>query len=66
MLDSLDKRIVESGTVRGGSRLCEKCRIKIAARPEASPSLWNRMLSRHEPTGELIETIEKARSVLDI
>ena len=66
VLDSLDERIVETGTAHCVSRVCEKCRIKIAARPEASPSLWNRMLSRHEPTEELIETIEKAWSVLSV
>ena len=65
-LDSLDKRIVETGTAHCVSRVCEKCRIKIAARPEASPSLWNRMLSRHEPTEDLIETIERAWSVLSV
>ena len=66
VLDSLDERIVETGTAYGLSRVCEKCRIKIAARPEASPSLWNRMLSRHEPTEELIATIEEAWSVLSV
>ena len=66
VLDSLDKRIVETGTAHCVSRVCEKCRIKIAARPEASPSLWNRMLSRHGPTEELIETIEKAWWVLSV
>ena len=66
LLDSLDKKIVKEGTAHCVSRVCEKCRIKIAARPEASPSLWNRMLSRHEPTEELIETIERGWSVFDI
>ena len=56
-LDRLDRRIVEVQDQK-----VKRMRPQIAAHPNASGSLWDAMLSRGEPTIELIQTIQGARA----
>ena len=64
-LNILDKRIIDLSTRFHWIPICNSCRIKIAAHPNASPSLWKAMLSRHAPSEELIERINKGRAALE-
>ena len=62
-LNELDKRIVEAGTSPTRTPECERCRIRIAGHPDASPRLWNAMVSRGDRSEQLIDTIRAAMTV---
>jgi hypothetical protein len=65
-LNELDKRIVEAGTYPTRTRECERCRIRIAGHPDASPRLWNAMVSRGDRSEQLIDTIRAAWSEFEL